>query len=188
MKTKRQVLFVQGGGKGAHDAWDDKLVASLARELGETHEIHYPHMPGEDDPHFEAWKRALGRAFASLPEGAIAVGHSIGGAILVKAIADRPPPRKLSALFLLSAPFVGPGGWPAEDLQLPDDLGHRLPRGLLVHLFQGLADEVVPPTHVDLYARAIRQATVHRLEDRDHQLNDDLKEVARAIVALPPRP
>jgi hypothetical protein len=30
---RRQVLFVQGGGGGVHDDWDDKLVASLATEL-----------------------------------------------------------------------------------------------------------------------------------------------------------
>jgi len=85
-------------------------------------------------------------------------------------------------------PFLGPGGWPAEDSQIPADLGRRLPLGLAVHLFQGLADEVVPPSHVDLYARAIPQAKVHRLKERDHQLNDDLKEVARAMLALTPRP
>ncbi len=28
MHAKRQLLFVQGGGAGVHDEWDDKLVAS----------------------------------------------------------------------------------------------------------------------------------------------------------------
>jgi hypothetical protein len=26
----KQILFIQGGGAGAHDEWDSKLVASLA--------------------------------------------------------------------------------------------------------------------------------------------------------------
>ena len=30
----RQVLFVQGGGEGVHDAWDNRLVDSLGGELG----------------------------------------------------------------------------------------------------------------------------------------------------------
>lgn len=34
MHVRRRLLFVQGGGAGVHDAWDDKLVANLARELG----------------------------------------------------------------------------------------------------------------------------------------------------------
>ena len=32
---KRQILFVQGGGEGTHDEWDNKLVDSLERNLGE---------------------------------------------------------------------------------------------------------------------------------------------------------
>jgi hypothetical protein len=46
----RQILFIQGGGAGAHDEWDDKLVESLRRELGAGHEVRYPRMPGEGDP------------------------------------------------------------------------------------------------------------------------------------------
>jgi hypothetical protein len=30
----KQVLFIQGGGEGAHDQWDNKLVANLADKLG----------------------------------------------------------------------------------------------------------------------------------------------------------
>jgi len=42
MHVKRQLLFVQGRGAGAHDEWDNKLVESLKRELGSGYEIHYP--------------------------------------------------------------------------------------------------------------------------------------------------
>ena len=38
----KQVLFIQGAGAGAHDEWDNKLVESLARDLGPTYEISYP--------------------------------------------------------------------------------------------------------------------------------------------------
>jgi hypothetical protein len=84
-----QILFIQGGGAGTHDEWDDKLVDSLRRELGDGYEIRYPRMPDED--------------------------------------------------------------------------------------------ETVPPAHADRYARVIPQARLHRLPGRDHQLDDDLSEVARAI-------
>jgi hypothetical protein len=29
----REVPFVQGGGAGAHDAWDRRLVATVARDI-----------------------------------------------------------------------------------------------------------------------------------------------------------
>jgi hypothetical protein len=42
-------------------------------------------------------------------------------------------------------------------------------------------DETAPPSHADLYGRAIPQAQVRLLPGRDHQLNNDLREVAEAI-------
>jgi hypothetical protein len=50
-----------------------------------------------------------------------------------------------------------------------------------VHVFHGPADRTVPPSHADLYAGAIPQAHLHRLPGWDHQLNDDLSEVATVI-------
>jgi len=184
MPVGRQLVFIQGGGKGTHDEWDDKLVASLRRELGQGYDIHYPRMPREAEPSYAAWKAKLESVFARLSDGAILVGHSIGGAILLAALAELTATPKLGAVFLLAAPFVGKGGWPATEMKLPVDLGARLPRGVPIHFFHGLEDDTAPPAHADLYARAVPQACVHRLPGRDHQLNDDLKEVAEVISAL----
>lgn len=184
MQAKHQLLFVQGGGQGTHDLWDDKLVDSLQRHLGRDYEIRYPRMPGEDDPSYLAWKSALERELQTLQDGAVLVGHSIGATILLKVLADRPPTRKLGAIITLAAPFVGDGGWSSDDFQFAHDLGALLPRGVPVHLYHGLDDETAPPAHADLYARAIPQARVHRLTSRDHQLNDDLSDVASVISSL----
>jgi predicted alpha/beta hydrolase family esterase len=184
MQVKHQLLFVQGGGHGVHDEWDNKLVESLRRELGQDYEIRYPRMPNEDDPDYTPWKTTLEREFGTLQDGAILVGHSVGGTILVKVLAEHSPAQKLGAIFLIAAPFVGDGGWSSDDLQFPSDLGARLPQGIPIHFYHGLEDEVAPPSHVDLYARAVPQARVHRLRDRDHQLNNDMREVAGAILSL----
>jgi pimeloyl-ACP methyl ester carboxylesterase len=71
----------------------------------------------------------------------------------------------------------------ARGFEPPHDLGARLPRSVPVHVFQGMQDETVPAAHSDLYARAIPQARVHRLAGRDHQLGNDLSEVASTIVS-----
>ena len=84
---------------------------------------------------------------------------------------------------LISAPFVGEGGWPSEGFVPASDLGARLPKDARVFVFHGLADETVPPAHAELYARAIPQAVVRMLPGRDHQLNSDLHEVALVIAA-----
>ena len=179
-----QVLFIQGGGEGVHDEWDNKLVASLTRALGPHWEMRYPRLPNEDDPMYAVWKPAIAREIATLEQGAVLVGHSIGGTILVNALAERSPERRLGALVLIAAPFVGDGGWPGDEFTTPADLGAKLPKGLPVHLFHGEADETAPPAHAGLYARAIPQARIHRLPGRDHQLGNDLREVAAVIGSI----
>ena len=162
----RQVLFIQGGGAGAHDEWDDKLAESLRRELGGTYEVRYPRMPDEGDPGYARWSTAIRREMAPLDDGAVVAGHSVGAAILLSALAGQSPGKGLEAIVLVA----------------------KLPSGVRVHVFHGLHDETVPPSHVGLYALAIPQAQVHQLPGRDHQLNNELSEVAEAIRISRPRP
>jgi predicted alpha/beta hydrolase family esterase len=182
MKGTRQVLFIQGGGAGTHDEWDDKLVDSLRRELGDGYEVRYPRMPDEGDPSYPRWSAAIRRELAGLDDGAVVAGHSVGATILVHALAEQPPDRQLGAIVLIAAPFVGAGGWPSDEFELASDLGARLPEGVRVHVFHGLQDEIAPPGHADRYAQVIPQARVHRLAGRDHQLNNDLSEVAEVVA------
>lgn len=190
MTTRAQILFVQGGGEGVHDEWDAKLVESLRAELGDEFEIRYPRMPAEEDPRAATWVAAIRHELSALEDGAVLIGHSVGGTLLMHALERQPPERRLSGIVLIAAPFVGKGGWPGDEFELPSDLGARLPAEVPVHLFHGLADDTVPPAHADLYARAIPQAQVHRLPGRDHQLGNDLREVAwliNALVSVDPR-
>jgi predicted alpha/beta hydrolase family esterase len=179
-----EVLFIQGGGENVHDEWDNHLVDSLRGELGREYEIRYPVMPNEADPRYSAWKRALQTELAALERGAIVVGHSVGGAILINVLAEQTPQYDLSAICLISAPFIGPGGWPSDDIEARADLGSRLPRDVPIFFYHGRNDDTVPFAHVELYARAVPRAHVRRLAGRDHQLNNNLSETAADIRRL----
>jgi len=148
--VNKQVLFIQGGGIRAHDEWDYKLVDSLRQELGPDYDVRYPRMPEEADPSYTTWKAALAEAIAGLDDGAILIGHSVGGTILINALAETPPNRKLAGIFLIAAPFVGPGGWPSEDIKPTANLGARLPRKTPTYLYHGSKDDTAPFAHVDL--------------------------------------
>ena len=181
MPGPRQILFIQGGGEGVHDSWDQRLVESLSGQLGDGYEVRYPRMPQEDDPSYARWSAAIRRELTALDDGAVVAGHSVGGTILIGALAESSPEQRLRAIALIAAPFVGAEGWPSDEWELPDNLGEQLPPGVPVHVFHGLKDRTVPPSHSDLYARAIPRALVHQLPGRDHQLNNDLSQVAKAI-------
>ena len=180
----RQILFVQGGGEGVHDQWDNKLVDSLRGELGPEYEIRYPLMPNEDDPKYAVWKLALQKEFAALEHGAIVIGHSVGGTILIHVLAERTPRCKLGAIFLIAAPFIGTGGWESDDIEPRPDLASRLPRYVPIFFYHGRDDDTVPFAHVELYARAVPHAHVRRLARRDHQLNNDLSQIVMDIRQL----
>lgn len=178
-----QVLFVQGGGPDVHDGWDRKLVESLERALGPAYRVRYPRMPEEEDPRYATWKPALRQELEAAGDGAILVGHSVGGTMLLHVLAEHPPSLRPGALLLIAAPFIGDGGWPSEEIAPRTDLAERL-AACPVFLYHGTDDTTVPAAHVRLYARAIPHATVRVLEHRDHQLNNDLGEVARDIRSV----
>lgn len=178
------VLFVQGAGENVHDQWDDKLAESLRHELGSDYQVHYPRMPNEGDPRYSDWKPALLDQFKTLGAGAVLIGHSVGGTMLLHLLAEEHPEPEPSAIVLIATPFIGDGGWPAGEIEARTDFSERLPAGLPVLLYHGTKDAIVPFEHVKLYAKAMPQAAVHALENRDHQLNNDLSEVARDIKSL----
>jgi predicted alpha/beta hydrolase family esterase len=161
-----------------------KLVESLERELGPDYEIRYPRMPDEDDPKFAHWKAALRKELDKLDDGAVLVGHSIGATILVHSLAEEPPEWSPAGIFLVSMPFIGKEGWPSDDIKPEPDLGAKLPAQSPVYLYQGSADETVPAKHAELNAKAIPQAVVRKLSGRDHQLDNDMSEVAADIREL----
>ena len=140
------------------------------RELGDGYEVRYPRMPDEEDPSYARWSPAIRRELAALDDGVSWPVDSVGGTILINTLAERPLQRQFSLIVLIAAPFVGPGGWPSDEFELPPDLGARPPQGVPVHVFHGLGDETAPPSHADLYASVIPQAQLHRLPGRDHQL------------------
>lgn len=160
------------------------LVASLERELGIGYSVRYPRMPGEDDPDYAAWKAALLDEFQSLEDGAILVGHSVGGTTVIRVLAEKQPRRKFGGLFVVAPPFLGEGGWPGDRNGTCDNVGGRLPSGLAVYLYHGGDDDIVPAAHVSLYAKAIPQAVIRAFEHGDHQLGNDMSAVARDIHAL----
>jgi len=178
------VLFVQGGGKGVHDKWDNHLVDSLRAELGPGYEIRYPVMPNEADPNYAAWKPAVQSEIAGLEPGGIVIGHSVGGTILINVLAEQTAHSDLGAIFLIAAPYLGEGGWESDEIEPRADLADRLPPDVPIFFYHGRDDDTVPLAHVELYARAVPRAHVRRLTGRDHQLNNNLAETAADILRL----
>ncbi len=178
---KKRVLFIQGAGAGAYDM-DEKLVASLRSALGLDYEVSYPRMPGEGDPVYFVWKPAISAAIVVAGDGATLVGHSVGGASLLKYLVEEPLTQRIAGLFLIAAPAWDGGQWAFEDLRLPEDAASRLKPIERIHFYHCQDDTTVPFAHLALHAQRIPQANTHAFQGRGHQFDNDLSFVANDIL------
>ena len=176
---KRHVLFVHGGGEGAHEA-DERLAASLRDALGSEYDVRSPKMPDEDRPEYEPWKDKIARELAAVDGEAILVGHSLGASVLLKYLSEEVE-KPVAGLFLVASPYWGARDWEVEEYALREAFASKLPEGLPVFLYHSRDDEAVPFAHLALYKAKLPQATVREFDGRGHQFGDDLSEVARDI-------
>jgi len=129
--VRPQILFIQGGGSGAHKE-DKRLVAALRKHLGSTYEVHYPKMPKESDPDYQRWRPQIRKELTSMKGNVISVGHSLGGSFLLKCLSGEKIERQVVGLFLIATPYRGGDGWRYEGYEavaLPEDFPSRLPKG-----------------------------------------------------------
>jgi predicted alpha/beta hydrolase family esterase len=183
MIVKREALFIQGGGEGAHEA-DAQLVDSLRKILGDAYEVHYPKMPKEGDPNYRRWKPQIRKELAAVEDSLILIGHSLGASFLLKYLSEEKIETPIGGLFLIATPYWGGAGWRYEGykaVELPEGFSSKLPKEMPVFLYHSRDDETVPFAHLALYAGKLSQATIREFDRRGHQLNNDLAEVAADI-------
>jgi uncharacterized protein len=181
--SMKQVLFIQGGGKGAYDE-DEKLAVSLQNALGAAYQVSYPQMPNEESPEDKRWMDQISKELDSLNDNVILVGHSAGGAVLLKYILKERVSKPIAGIFLLSIPYWGPKDEGEEEYTLQEGFASQLPIGVPIFLYHSRDDEWVPFAHLAWFAERIPQATIREFDGRGHQFNNDLSEVAEDIKNL----
>ncbi len=128
---RRQVLFIHGGGEGAHEE-DRKLAASLQDALGAAYDVRCPKMPDEDRPVYEAWKERIAKELDA-PEGEmILVGHSLGGSILLKYLSEEEVEKPIAGLFLVATPYWGVEHWEVGEYALREDFASMIPKEIVM--------------------------------------------------------
>jgi predicted alpha/beta hydrolase family esterase len=179
----KHVLFIHGGGEGAYAA-DAVLAQSLRQTLRAGYSLRYPRMPDEAAPEYEAWRNQIAQELAALGGPVTLVGHSLGPSVLLKYLVEAQPMQPIAGLFLAATPYWGAEDWEVDEYRLPDGFAARLSATLPLLLYHCRDDEVVPFTHLGLYARQLPRATVRVIERGGHQFNDDLSTVAHNIERL----
>lgn len=178
--TTTCVLFIQGGGKGAHYE-DAPLADSLKRALGPRYDVRYPQMPAEADPNVESWKRKISSELSHMHGNVVLVAHSVGGSIVLRYLAEKKIEQSIAGLFLLAAPSWDEDQWDFDDLKLPGDLAEKLSRIPRIFLYHCRDDDVVPFAHLALHRARIPRAIIRSVDGGGHQFENDLTNVAGDI-------
>src|SRR5690606_41773087 len=100
----QQVLFIHSAGPQGEQEGSWGLVHYLRNELGTAYEVRAPAMPNAEDPKHENWKKRLKEEIASLRDGAVLVGHSIGGSALLILLSCEGIGKSFAKLVSLAAP------------------------------------------------------------------------------------
>lgn len=180
---KPVILFIQGGGEGAYKE-DEKLVLFLQDTLKETYDINYPKIPDENDPEYEAYKAKIDEELKKIHNKVVLVGHSLGGCCLLKYLSEKKIDNNIAGIFFIAAPFWGDGGWQYEGFTLENNFASKLPTAFPIFFYHGTNDEIVPFSHLALYAKKLPHAIIRKIAGRGHQLNNDLSEVVEDIKSL----
>jgi uncharacterized protein len=177
------VLFIQGAGDMHEPEGSAVLAGYLSRELGRGYRVFAPEMPDADNPMYRPWRDAIERELAAIDGAVILVGHSFGGSVLLKYLAEGSTTTPIAGIFLVSMPWWGPEGWHWDELDLPPDFASRLPQAPLF-LYHSRDDPEAPFAHLGLYADRLPNATSRPITGKEHSFMNGLPEIVDDIRSL----
>jgi uncharacterized protein len=182
----KNVLFIHSAGEQSETAGSGPLVAALRARLGSDYDLHAPTMPSPECPAATPWLRACGEHISRLGGRFVLCGHSLGGSIILKHLAEQGIPQGLAGVVSIAAPFWGAPDWDVPEFVLPENAGTRLRTLNRVALIHSRDDDVVPFEHLQRYAEILPQAVVRPLDGRGHAFTDGrVGDIVTEILRLP---
>ncbi len=185
------ILVVQGAGDLHDPEGTIVLIRYLERELAGAARVVVPEMPdAEADPRYAPWREAIREHIDVIEGGVHVVGHSFGGSVVLKMLAEGSPAATIKSLHLVAMPWWGDEGWSWDELALPKDAAAHL-ADVPIFLYHSLDDPHVPVAHLALYEAALPAATVRRIPGAEHSFREGLPELIddlRSVADQDPRP
>jgi uncharacterized protein len=175
------LLFIQGAGDMRAPGGSGQLADYLGKELGSDYRVIAPDMPDVNNPRYRPWRDQIDRELAALDGEVLLVGHSFGGSVLLKYLAEGTHRRPIRGLFLVAVPY-----WDAkkfEDFALADDFPSRLPPSK-IFLYHSRDDTEVPFAHLRRYEEKLPNATSRPVAGTEHSFGKGLPELVGDILSV----
>lgn len=177
-------FVIQGGSEGAHA--EDRLLADYVRSLAaDPEDVIYPYLSGLEQLDWGLAQGELAAALADEPDGLRIIGHSLGGAAILKYLSEGGRAPRIDALYLLAMPYTGRDGeWGDGDFALETDFADRMPDCGRIRLYHSRDDEFIPTSSLDSYAARMPGAIPLLLDGYGHQFTSrPFTELARDLAA-----
>jgi predicted alpha/beta hydrolase family esterase len=179
---KKQILFIHSA--GAKEEGSGALIRFLENHLSQFFEIHAPDMPQPDQPQFVRWRNTIEQELSALDGDIFLIGHSLGGSVLLKYLAEDSRAKRIQALFLVAIPYWGKKNWNVDDFLLPKDYAGKLGDIPQIFLYRSRGDDVIPEDHLQQYRKEITHAQVRELAGREHAFMNGLPELVADLLGL----
>jgi len=137
-------------------------------ELKEEYEILRPEMPSPRNAKYGEWCIWFERMIPFIHDGAILVGHSLGGVFLARYLNEHDVPVKIKATILIAAPYNDETHEPLGDFCIREPLQKFEKQGGEIHLWFSVDDPVVAFSECDRYKKALPSAQVRTFTDHGH--------------------
>lgn len=196
----RQIICIHGGEThGSYEEYLDMLRGftidlapekkrwrtSLPQVLEGEYNVILPVMPDKYNARYEAWEIWFDKYVPFLEEGCICIGHSLGGIFLARYLALHTLPIRLSALYLVAAPYFTEETPRNGGFTLTPELLLRVGEAHPVVLVHSKDDPIVPFEDMERYKYALLQARTMEFDDRGHFLQEEFPELVSDIRSLP---
>ena len=178
------VLFIQGAGSMHEPEGSGRLAAYLASELGADYRLVAPEMPDADNPHYQPWRDRIEQELEAIDGKVILIGHSFGGSVLLKYLAEGSYRKPVQGLFLVSVPDWGPSGWAYDEFAVPNDVGSRLPVSS-IFMYHSRDEREVPFAHLAHYQDHLPTVTARPIDGTEHSFVEGLPTLVDDIKSLP---
>jgi predicted alpha/beta hydrolase family esterase len=172
-RMRKQILFIHGAGNQHKPLGSGKLVASLQQQLGSDYQVLAPDMLDPDHPRYLAWRNQIEQELGKLDADGLLIGHSLGGSMLLKYLAEGTDLRPIAGMFLVAVPYA-----------VPDDFASHLPPIRHLFLYHSRSDEDVPFSSLRRYQEKLPQATVRVLDGKEHSFTEGLPLLVQDIKRL----
>jgi len=162
-----------------------KWSSSLQKDLGGNFDVLFLRMPNPMNANYVEWEILFKKIAPLLKNNIILIGHSLGGIFLAKYLSKNKFPKKISAIFLLAAPYnTDEMKESLGNFMLPKNLNKLAKQGGKILIYHSKDDTIVPYAHLEKYKKALPKAILRIFKNKGHFNQDKFPELVKNILAL----